>query len=378
MIHVNRFLAFDYFMAAMLSITAPMFAAVAPDEHSPVIESVSWDFDHLVRLAHGSDLWPTTWVADDNVYGGWGDGGGFDGDSDYVGRVSLGFARIEGMPPRVKGKNVWGRTAGGYALHEATFPGKPVSMLAVDGKLYAWVSSFYNLHDRPNPKIPEYRLAVSFDSGASWRQSEWKITEAAGAVYLNSFLNFGRDYAGGPDRYVYMYGGIGGRAEVLLARVPRARIEDLAACEYFAGQRRGEPTWTTRPGEAVPVLRLPRPPRAQSILFSVVYNAPLGRYLATWSRDDTVGKFVLSDAPQPWGPWTTAAEYDNWGGFGDREALLWSLPTKWISPDGRMLWCVFSAGRLRPKDGLLDSFNLVKLSLRLNSDDARRSTGDRR
>ena len=42
---------------------------------SPLISGVTWDFEHLVRKAHGSDLWPVTWGADGDVYTGWGDGG---------------------------------------------------------------------------------------------------------------------------------------------------------------------------------------------------------------------------------------------------------------------------------------------------------------
>lgn len=113
----------------------------APYGASPVIQGVEWDFKHLIRLANttgkgGSDLWPTTWAADGNIYTGWGDGGGFSGASDNVGRVSLGFARILGLPPQVQGVDVWGHYPK-YAQHPATFCGKPVSMLAVDGLLYA-------------------------------------------------------------------------------------------------------------------------------------------------------------------------------------------------------------------------------------------------
>jgi len=44
----------------------------APYAPSPVIQSVNWDFEHLIRLANtpgkgGSDLWPTTWAADGNI-----------------------------------------------------------------------------------------------------------------------------------------------------------------------------------------------------------------------------------------------------------------------------------------------------------------------
>jgi len=85
-----------------------------PYPQSLVIQSVEWDFERLVRFANtpglgGSDLWPCTWAADGSIYTGWGDGGGFNGPTDNMGRVSLGFARVIGLPPHIKGRNVWGR-----------------------------------------------------------------------------------------------------------------------------------------------------------------------------------------------------------------------------------------------------------------------------
>lgn len=334
---------------------------------SPFIVGVNWDFDHLVRMAHGSDLWPVTWAADGDVYTGWGDGGGFEGDSDTRGRVSLGFARVSGFPPNVVGHNVWGDHKHGFAQNQATFGGKPVSMLSVDGVLYAFITSWGAFPGRPNPNPPESRLAWSVDRGAHWTQSNWKLTQVPGNFYGGTFVNLGRDYADAPDSFVYICGAITGRRGVVLARVGKNRIRDIATYEFFAGLGTGGvPTWNPAAASARPVFVDPdRPP--SEVLFSVVYDPPLRRYLATWSHEGAIGGLWLLDAPRPWGPWTVVATYDNWGGFGRREALLWSIPTKWISPDGKTFWCIFSAGRLRPNDGLLDSFNLVRAILRLRA-----------
>ena len=324
---------------------------------------VTWDFAHLVRQAHGSDLWPVTWGADGDVYTGWGDGGGFEGDSDSRGRVSLGFARISGMPPDLHGANVWGDHRHGFARHQATFGGKPVSMLSIDGVLYAFITSWGAFPGRPNPNPPESRLAWSADAGASWTQSIWKLTQSPGNFYGGTFVNFGRDYAGAPDSFIYVFGAITGRRGAVLARVDKHKVKEIGAYEFFAGPRPGwHPIWKADPSSAQPVFTDPERPPSE-VLFSVVYDAPLRRYLATWSHDGTIGGLWLLDAAQPWGPWTVVATYDDWGHFGRREALLWSIPAKWISPDGTMFWCIFSAGRLRPDDGLLDSFNLVRGTL---------------
>ncbi len=75
---------------ATLAASSPGIQSEPPYPPSPVIQGVNWDFEHLIRLANtpgkgGSDLWPTTWAADGNIYTGWGDGGGFSGASDYRG-----------------------------------------------------------------------------------------------------------------------------------------------------------------------------------------------------------------------------------------------------------------------------------------------------
>ena len=64
-----------------------------------------------------------------------------------------------------------------------------------------------------------------------------------------------------------------------------------------------------------------------------------------------------------WGPWSTVAYYDDWGGY-NKTAHFYNIPTKWISSDGREFWVVFSAS-----GGRTDSFNLVQGRLTLFSDE---------
>lgn len=334
--------------------------------HTSAIQSATWDFKHLIRLANtpgkgGSDLWPTTWGADGNVYTGFGDGGGFSGASDNLGRVSMGFARIRGLPPRIKAMDVWGSYPK-YAEHPATFCGKPFSMIAAGGVLYSWVGSWYNperddfVPCPPNPHPPEDRLAWSADHGATWTLSRWKLTEESDHLVF-VFLNFGRDNQDAPGHYVYLYGQTAtGQPRAYLARVLPANLrkDPSSAYQYFTGSG-----WTTDFSKALVVYSNP-----QRRLMHVVYDVGLHRYIAS-AQGYGVGDLTLLDAPEPWGPWTTIAYYNNWGGFGRRESLGVDFPTKWISADGKTLWGVFSGGRSNPRDGVLDSFNLVKLTLTL-------------
>ena len=113
-------------------------ASAAPYPRSPVIESITWHWETLHSAAPGSDLWPVTWGADDNLYAAWGDGGGF-GGTDQEGRVALGFAKIEGPPEQFTGINLNGVTT---PLHPASFPtkGKVGGILAVGNRLYCWLN----------------------------------------------------------------------------------------------------------------------------------------------------------------------------------------------------------------------------------------------
>ena len=359
----------------LLGATAPGGSTLsaqteAPYAPSPVIEGANWDFEHLIRLANtpgkgGSDLWPTTWAADGNVYTGWGDGGGFSGATDNTGRVSLGFGQLIGTPPQVKGVDVWGYYPN-YAEHPATFCGKPVSMFSTGGLLYTWVSSWFNessanfVHCAPNPHPAEHRLAWSRDLGATWRLSAWKLEPPGGPLVWACFLNYGKDDSPARDRYVYQYWRIQGKTgNTYLVRVPAAELQKdpstSGVYEYYAAPG---PTWSAQASMAGPVFV---DSHGRGITH-VVYDAGLRRFIAS-VQGRSVGETGLFDAPEPWGPWTTIAYYQNWGGYGARESLGIDFPAKWISRDGTTLWAVFSGGRLGRNDDLLDSFNLVKLTL---------------
>jgi hypothetical protein len=327
-----------------------------PYPPSPVIENITWDFDNLTREAPGSDLWPVTWGADDNLYASWGDGVGFgaiDFDEQWgPDRTSLGFSRIEGSPTNFKGINIWG---GKDTENPATFEGKSAGILSVDGVLYAWINT-------QNGSPADFKLAWSSDLGASWQLSSW-IFSSSGTFFPSTFLNFGRDYFGARDGFLYFYGGNWGHTRnVYMGRVPKDKINDRAAYEFLSGfDAKGKPVWTSDISKRQPVFTDPNLADEfnGALKASVIYNPGIGRYILTVPHGG-VGKLGIFDAPEHWGPWTTVAYHENWGGFGTNvsgEGLLYVFPTKWISSDGKTMWCIFS-GR-----GEFDSFNLIRATL---------------
>jgi hypothetical protein len=184
------------------------------------------------------------------------------------------------------------------------------------------------------------QLAWSVDHGQTW---EWgfRFDTSFGSP---AFLNFGRNYAGARDGFAYIYSQDGASAyesndSVVLARVPKEKIRDRAAYEFFM---RGEPSggveWSrdiTRRGATFGY-----PGRCQRV--DAVYNPGIKRYLLAVGYSHG-GGWGIFDAPEPWGPWSTAFHTENWGLGGTHG---YRLPSKWISPDGRTMYLVFSGVKL--------------------------------
>ncbi|MBI5689975.1 MAG: serine hydrolase [Verrucomicrobia bacterium] len=307
-------------------------SAVPPVPPSPVIRGMTWaPAASILRLAPGSDNWPATWGDDDALYTAYGDGNGF---KPFVpAKLSLGLARITGVPPQVGGVNL--------TPSEAEFRGdgrsgrKASGMLMVDGVLYLLARNLDNA-----------QLAWSRDRGRTWEWAPWKFTTSFGCP---TFLNFGRNYAGARDRFVYVYSPDGDSAYVpadrmVLARAPQDRLTAPEAWEYFAGRdAAGGPRWSRAVADRAAVFTHP----GNCYRGGVTYHPGLRRYLwcqvlphSTHPQGPRFqGGFGIYDAPDPWGPWTTAYFTGNWD-VGPGESG--NLPTKWMSGDGRTVHLLFS------------------------------------
>jgi CubicO group peptidase (beta-lactamase class C family) len=316
-------------------------AVSEPYPPSTAISGLTWDPPStIVRRAEGSDNWPLTWADDDHLYTAYGDGTGF--APPVPEKLSLGFARIEGGPADFRGINI--RSATGERKGDGPKGLKASGLLMVDGVLYLWVRNAGNA-----------QLAWSGDRGTTWSWADWKLTAGFGCP---TFLNFGRDYAGARDEYVYIYSHDSDSAyepadRVVLARVPKGRIRDRDAYEFFQGLRPdGSPSWTADPAGRGAAFANP----GRCYRVGVSYDAGLGRYLLCQSGADRSVKagFGIYDAPEPWGPWTTVYRSDAWD-VDPGESC--SFPTKWMSADGTTLHLVFSGD---------DSFSVRKATLRVS------------
>ena len=341
-------------LVSCLSSPTPVNAQNPPYPPSQLIAGVEFDWSTHVRLAPGSDNWAITWADDDHQYTTWGDGGGF-GGTNSDGRVSLGFGRVEGPRDNYTGHNVWG---GRETENRAAFGGKSYGILSVAGTLYAWrcgdasTTTAYNFQE----------LYRSTDHGASWVLTDARFDQSSfpgddRGFFCPTFLQFGQDYAGARDEYVYMYAPeiktaswqVHKPGEITLIRVPLGSLGDPAQHEFFTGlDGDGSPAWTTGRADREPVFA---DPQNGVMMVSVSYNAGLGRYfLITQHSSDARGNIGIYEAPEPWGPWATVLFQKQFGSPAiDPNTFFWNFSNKWLSSDGKSFVLVFTG--VKTSDG---------------------------
>jgi putative membrane-bound dehydrogenase-like protein len=322
-----------------------------PVPPSEVIARLDWaPASSIVRRAKGGDNWPITWTDDDALYTAYGDGRGFEPFIDK--KLSLGLSRITGDPENFRGENL--RAPSIEQIGDGAKGMKASGLLMVDGALYLWARNAGNS-----------QLACSTDHGRTWKWSDWKFTTSFGCP---TFLNFGKNYGGARDDYVYVYSHDSDSAyepadRMILARVPKDRILDRDAYQFFESLGPDNPPrWTNDIAKRGAVFtHLGRCYRS-----AVNYNAGLNRYL--WCQiipgKDTCfeGGFGVYEAPEPWGPWSSVFFTEKWD-VGPGETA--SFPSKWMSQDGKTLHLVFSGD---------DSFSVRKATLQTFEDAKKQSS----
>jgi CubicO group peptidase (beta-lactamase class C family) len=329
------------------AITDRKQSLTTPYPPSKVIADIAWSAkETIIRKAKGSDNWPITWADDDRQYTAYGDGRGF--EPFVPKKLGLGFARIEGGPPDFRGDNV--PSPSGEQLGDGAASKKASGILCIGGALYLWARNAGNA-----------QLAWSKDHGKTWEWADWKFTTSFGCP---TFLNFGKDYGGARDDFVYVYSHDADSAYVpadrmVLTRVPRQRIRERDAYEFLRGlDAKRRPLWSKEIADRGAVFTH----KGKCYRSGITYNTGIKRYLWVQILPGTEGKradtrfeggMAIYDAPEPWGPWTTVYFTEKWD-VGPGETA--SFPTKWMSGDGKDLHLVFSGN---------DCFSVRKASLRL-------------
>jgi hypothetical protein len=359
--------------------------AIPPYPRSTLITGVKPD---KYRYHQGSgDMWPITWGADDNLYGGAGDNR----------NSPMNFWRIRGKPEMYpKGpysnQNAWFLDLIDnlpidpvvYCTDPAVDPKwgiKPAGLLDVDGLLYFAVEAQNYGFDAAFTRQENVHgwIITSDNYGQTWNKhatSRYFFTKRLSSVH---FLQFGKGYQGARDQFVYAYFPAADDGNsywengdfMLLGRVLKDKILVRDAWEFYVGQDSVHPTWNNDDSLAVPVFRYNRMCGENH----VSYNPGLKRYIlgnysfvddnmnprpnhqGTWPQSAYRSQLSLYESPEPWGPWSLFYQDDDWGTYGDYQP---SFPPKWISDDGKIMFMVSS--------GTYDDYNwtVQKFTLEIN------------
>lgn len=372
---VNFFPSFPWSMLLLVwRVASAMPTSTLLEVNDTFFSTADIAYSSILNIdASDGDLWPTAWADDGNLYGANGDGLGF--STDQADFADITVSRISGTPETgITGVRLTGGAALGPVWTPGTYNRKPTGMVAVDGdgdghdELYIAVQ---DLNNGPNGTafndVPAASIAKSIDYGVTW-------TPTDALMFTNHifttvfFLDFGKSNSAatvlGKDaaRYIYAYGldnnwrdsvdgAVPDPQSVYLARAPISSIQKISTWEWFSGTTT-VPRWSLDIEDRQPVLRDTRrvypggeTTDGYSVISqgSVVYNAPLNRYLYTSWTDYS---FEFYESSQPWGPFTLFLHKDfgvtPW--FGQNTSTpknggyATTIPSKFISEDGTHMW----------------------------------------
>lgn len=396
-VHKHRFRASHHPRASMLKTSNPGQSAIAR------VTTMRRSDDTILRLGGDGAGHYMTWAADDRQYATILDGSGW---PEFARHHCTRLFAISGTP------------------HNATFQSVPdypdINMfdllvdtgaafygsgaLAVEGHIYQFLATYDQpllIADKATWAGLHYngaKLIFSPDNGRTWcnqdgstpvrRESRCDLSretlvffkEPQNAFTLLTFLQMGKGYQENRDGYVYVYSpnGIADGAvnELVMFRVPRTKVRERAAYEFFAGVRGdGEARWTMDINERRVVHTFPRGwgcqpglARGWAWLPSVVYNQALGIYMMAngacgvaegeapdfcaveqGTKPSYLGFWIAS---APWGPWIQVYEETAWMPAGDPavRADAPHIAPKWIANDGKSFWLTWWDGQ--PTRGL--------------------------
>ena len=341
---------------------------VPPYPRSTIIAGLEWLSESSRYPGTNSDMHWWTWGDDDALYF-------VDDDGENFG-LPWNFAhllRATGTPPD-------------HIVEEVSaFPElvRPQTMryrryvdgaVAVDSRLYVACYDYddraaeggYAFHhvDLVSKHGGVVSLMFSDDYGRTWRNvpephgdhCDYFLGERFAGL---AFVGFGPAYSGVPERfgdYVYALSNDDNWEtgdNIFVARVPRDRILDRSAWEFYGGDANGGPRWVSGEDEAVPVLSNP----GAIAHPTMTWNEGIGRFLlsfntdtvhhsletpfdeakATWYKQSEL--YVL-EGPTPWGPFHLVHFDGAWE--YPHMPYLPQIPSKWLAENGREGWMVFS------------------------------------
>lgn len=318
-----------------------------PHPPSPVITEWTWDPVDAIRYVPQRDgafaqSFTLTWADDDGLYVAYNGGSGFDAQPSA--QSGWGMARIVGNVDSFEGSNIPSSAASTGGEIAGSSAG---SVLMVEHMLFMWVRGANHAgadSGGADNNSQGCRLGWSADGGRTWTWSQWSFAEFSDCV----FINFGANYAGARDEYVYVVApdsthSVAPADTFALMRVPKKQMGNRSFYEFLVTvDAGGAPLWSLEEEKRGAVFTNATGAQQSSI----TYNAALGRYLwwqhhpAPDANSNSFGGIGIYDAPEPWGPWTTVFFESEWDVDPGESG---TLPSKWFSDDGRTVHLAFAS-----------------------------------
>lgn len=183
-----------------------------------------------------------------------------------------------------------GRRMGGFEV--------PVHGISLGGVMYLTVKQGHSGDHAPT----DIATLVRYDEATRTFRSVRELSRLPAGRFIEIVMRPVPDGlrglpAGGP--YTLMFGAAEyRRSNAYLAIVPDHDIATGNGTRYYAGLTAGEPRWSEREGDAVPIVLHPVIGE-----FSVIHIPLLGLWVMTYNSAEA-GGVVLRYAPAPWGPWS--------------------------------------------------------------------------
>jgi len=387
--------------AVLLLCCVTVVRAAGPAAPAPRIKSLHRADDTIRRFGGEGDNWHMSWAADDRVYVSLCDGRGFPGmpQANYNSRMYV----IDGSPPDLRFSflptypELINSGPRGFSRYYN------FGTLALGGRLYQFLSTPNVPFNEPAPRFAGAKLIYSPDNGKTWcnqdgsspvRWEKWEerskqnmafFEEDGDAFSLITVLQMGKDYGYNTDGYVYLYSPNGNTEgtmnQLVLARVPKDRILDRKAYEFYAGGEGDKAKWSGRVEDRAAVHTFPagwvnRHVHPYAWHPSVVYYPATKQYLmANWGMGTDAGGNWFGKpsylgfwtAPNPWGPWTQVHEETAWTPGGDQAARCYQpqIGPKWIAADGKSFWLVWTDFQVKDGKRPYYAFNAQRVDVEL-------------
>lgn len=370
-------------MGARLASSDRAFASAAISQNA--ICGLKRRDETILRLSSMGDGYKMSWGADDQQFLVLNDGTGWSDPATKFFKRSL--WSMSGSPT-----NAAVHMVPGYPNTDRTMETEEAphyhghGLLAVDGRIYQFLSALDRAEDRPR-HWNAAKLIYSDDGGNCWRNQnghapvtwdDWQDQSPESLVFFNepdgcfsllTILQMGQDYRANRDGYIYVYGPNGNvdglMNELVMFRVPVDRILYRREYEFFAGRKaNGAATWTRNILERKPVHVFPEGWVNYTNLFpgdivvetwlpSIVFNEALNLYMmissgtgcapdgTEFAKPSYLGFWVSAS---PWGPWHQVHEELAWIPGGDPASRAYSpqISPKWIAPDGKSFWIIWT------------------------------------